>query len=46
MANVACELKLRSFVSSSMHLCPRNVVATGRAVVYNARATHTFSAGI
>ena len=46
MANVACDLKLRSFVSSSIHLCPGNLVATGRAVVYNARAAHTFSAWI
>ena len=29
-----------------MHLCPGNVVAIGRAVIYNARAAHTFSAGI
>ena len=36
MANVACELKLRSFLTSAMHLWPGNVVATGRAVVYYA----------
>ena len=29
-----------------MHLCPGNVVAIGRAVMYFARAAHTFSAGI
>ena len=29
-----------------MHLCPGNLVAIGRAVVYYARAAHTFSAGI
>ena len=29
-----------------MHLCPGNVVAIGRAVVYYIRATHTFSAEI
>ena len=29
-----------------MHLCPGNVVAIGRAVVYHGRAAHTFSAGI
>ena len=46
MTHVPCESKLRSFVRSSMHLCPGNVVAIGRAVVYYARAAHTFSAGI
>ena len=46
MTHVACESKLRSFVRSSMHLCPGNVVAIGRAFVYNARAAHIFSAGI
>ena len=29
-----------------MHLCPGNVVAIERAVVYYARAAHTFSAVI
>ena len=46
MTEVACESKLRSFVRSCMHLCPGNVVPTGRAVVYHARAAHTSSAGI
>ena len=46
MTHVACETKLRSFVRSSMHICPGNVVAIGRAVVYYARAAHIFSAGI
>ena len=34
MTHVACESKLRSVVKSSMHLCPGNWVAIGRAVVY------------
>ena len=38
--------KLRSVVRSSMHPCPGNWVVIGRAVVYNARAAHVFSAGI
>ena len=29
-----------------MHICPGNVAAIGRAVVYYAGAAHTFSAGI
>ena len=29
-----------------MHPCPENWVAIGRAVVYYARAAHSFSAGI
>ena len=29
-----------------MHLCPGNVVAIGRGVVYYVRAAQTFSAGI
>ena len=29
-----------------MHLCPENWKAIGRAVVYYARASHAFSAGI
>ena len=40
------QIKLRSVVTSSMHPCPVNGVAIGRAVVYHARAAHAFSAGI
>ena len=43
---VACATKLRSVVRSSMHPCPGNWVAIGRAVVYYAQAAHAFSAGI
>ena len=46
MTHVACESKLLSVVMSSIHPCIVNWVAIGRAVVYYARATHTFSAGI
>ena len=45
MTHVACESKLRSVVKSSMHPCPGNWVAIGRAVVYHGRAAHTFSTG-
>ena len=37
MAHVACESKLRSVVRSSMHPCPGNWVAIGRAVDYHVR---------
>ena len=43
---VACESKLRSVVRSSMHPCPENLVAIGRAVVNYAQDAHAFSAGI
>ena len=46
MTQVACESKLRSVVRSSMHPCPENLIAIGRAVVYYAQAAHAFSAGI
>ena len=46
MTQVAFKSKLRSFVRSSLHLCPDNWLAIGRVVVYNARAAHAFSAGI
>ena len=46
MTHVAYESELRSVVRSSLHLCLGNVVTTGRAVVYYARAAHTFRAGI
>ena len=46
MTHIACESKQRSVVRSSIHPRPKNWVAIGRAVVYYARAAHTFSAGI
>ena len=46
MTHVACDSKLRSVVRSYMHQGPVKRVAIGHAVVYNARAAHTFSAGI
>ena len=46
MTPEACESKLRSVVRSSMHPCPGNWVAIGRAVEYYALATHAFSAGM
>ena len=46
MTHEACETKLRSVVRSSVHACPGNWVAIGRAVVYYARAARTFSAWI
>ena len=45
-AHVACESKLRSVVMSSMHPCPGDRLAIGRAVVYYARDAHAFSAWI
>ena len=46
MTHVAWESKLCSLVRPSMHPCPGNWIAIGRAVVYYARAAHSFSAGI
>ena len=46
MTSIASESKLRLVTSSSMYPCPGNWVAFGRAVVYYARASHAFSAGI
>ena len=46
MTHVARESKLCSVVRSSMHPCPQHWVAIGRVVVYYARASHSFSAGI
>ena len=46
MTNVACETKLHSVVTSSMHPCLGNCVAIGHAVVYHARTAHAFRAGI
>ena len=46
IAHVVCESKLRSVVRSSTHPCPGKWLAIGRAVVYYARASHTFSAGM
>ena len=46
MTHAACESKLRSVVTSSMHSYPGNWVAIGHAVVYYARGAHAFSAGI
>ena len=43
---VSWESKLWSDVRSSMHPCPGNWVAIGRAVVYYARVAHALSAGI
>ena len=40
------QIEVRSAVSSSMHPWPENWMAIGRAVVYSARATHVFIAGI
>ena len=45
-SHVACKSKLLSVVSSSMHPCPGNRVATRRAVVYYVRTAHAFSAEI
>ena len=45
MTHVACESKLRSDVRSSIPQCPGNLVATGCALLYNARTAHAFSAG-
>ena len=45
MTHVAKEPKLRSVVSSSMHLCAEKWVAIGHAVVYYARSVHAFRAG-
>ena len=46
LTHVACETKLHSVVTSSMHPCLGNCVAIGHAVVYHARAAHAFRAGI
>ena len=46
MTRIARESKLRSVLRSSMHPCPGDWVAIGRAVVYYARAAQAFSAGI
>ena len=46
MTHVACDSKLRLVVRSSMHPCPGNCMAIRCVVVYYARATRTFSAGI
>ena len=46
MTHVACETKLHKVVTSSMHPCLGNCVATRHAVVYHARTAHAFSAGI
>ena len=46
MAHNACESKLRSVVSSSIHPYPGKWVAIGHAVVYYAWAAREFSAGI
>ena len=46
MAHIACESKLHWVLRSSIHPCPVNWVATKRTVVYYARATQAFSAGI
>ena len=45
MPHVACESKLRTVVRSSVHPCPGDLVATGRAVVYDAPVAQAFSAG-
>ena len=44
MAHLACESMLLWVVRPSMHPCPRNLVASWRAVVYF--ASYVFSAGI
>ena len=41
MTHVACQSKLRLVVRSSLHPCPENLVAKGRAVVYYAWAALT-----
>ena len=46
MTHVACESKLRSLKMSPIHPSHRNWVAIGHTVMYKARATHTFCAGI
>ena len=46
MTHVACESKLCSVTRSSLHPCPGNLVAIGRAVVYYAWTAQAFSAGI
>ena len=46
MTHAACESTLLSNVRSPICPCQRNWVATDRAVLYYARADHTFSAGI
>ena len=46
VTHVAYKKKLRSVVRSSMHPCPRYWLAIGSAVMYHARATQAFSAGI
>ena len=46
MTHVACESNLRPVSRPSMHPCPENWVATGRAVEYFAWAARAFSAGI
>ena len=46
MTNITLKLELCSILRSSMHTWPGTWVAIGRAVVYSARAVHTFSAGI
>ena len=48
MNHAACESKLhvRSVVKSSMHPCPGNGMAIGRAVVHYLWAAHIFSAGM
>ena len=44
--HVDCESKLLSVVRSSMHPWPGNLLSIGRWVVYYARATYAFRAGI
>ena len=46
MSHEACQLKLLSVVSLSMHLCQLNYVEIGFVVVYCARTAHAYSAGI
>ena len=46
MTHEVCESTLRSVMRSSMHPCPGNRLTIGRAVVYYAKAAHTFSAEI
>ena len=46
MTQVACKSTLLPVVRTSVHPCPENYVAIGRAVVYYELAAHAFSAGI
>ena len=46
ISHVSSGLKPHSVVRSSLHPCPDNRVAIGRAVVYYARAAHVFFAEI